>query len=184
MYDWRRPGSGSAAITPVPSSQDTPQFNLSSIWTGHGLGTSAENAASQDRGNYGQIAKYGVYGQGGIDQMMNGLPGEMAARRKALMARIQARLASRLGNRAGGAAEVMAANQIYAPQYAEDIATRRSLMRENFQSKLSGLQGMSDATRALMSKYGIDVQGDASKPGFLDWVKAAGSIAGSVTGGK
>lgn len=157
-----------------------PEFNLDPLSNLNDPYGRAREGQSRLAENYGQIAEHGVFGDEGISRIGRGKGREIALRRQALRKRLKNSIFRRLGPRAGGSADLIAANQIEAPAFAQMQEFMQKLRRDNEISKLTGLAGRERAIGALNNLYlqnrRLNLQEDEGNVGFLDYLQQAQSL--------
>lgn len=145
------------------------------------LGNISTVVTSEQLNSFNEILNSGgIYDEG---QIMRGKGGEDAMRRKQYQRYMHRKYARRLGPRAGGAAETMFANNFLAPQYSENVATRRNLRMRNADSILQALAMKGQLNETIIRQYlaakELEAQDDS---GFLDWAKLAVDAAARIPG--
>lgn len=126
---------------------------------------------------YANVAQYGIYGKGGVGDIMRNVGRSNAQRRRALAKGLMRKYGRRLGSRSGGI-QTMIANQVHAPGLAGEASTRASLMSENLKSRFGGLEGMQAIMRFLEAQYGAKKgREQADSSGWLDWIGPVSDLA-------
>ncbi len=138
-------------------------------------------------GNYNDIAKYGIYGQGGIESIMSGMRASNARRTQAIGKGMRRKMGRRLGSRSG-AVMGMVANRLHAPQQIQLNETYAGLRRENLESRSSvGLRNIQRLMDFLQERYGNRWWENRDKdnpndPGTLEKISGImGSVAEGAT---
>lgn len=126
--------------------------------------------------SYNQIANQGIYGQGGIDELMGRLQAAIKARGVADTRALRRRVASRVGPRSG-AAETLVANKVLAPQLAGLLEFQGGLQRENQTSKAQALGDILRIYQLLQQRYD-NAQKDDGSGGALGII---GDLAGTAS---
>lgn len=126
--------------------------------------------------SYNQIAQQGIYGQGGIDQIIGRLTAAMKTRGVADTRALRRRVAGRVGPRSG-AAETLIANKVLAPQLADLLSTKAGLQRENQTSKAQALGDILRIYQLLQQRYD-NAQAQDGSGGFLG---VLGDLAGTAS---
>jgi len=162
--------------------------NINSGWNPNGnwldqtndrLASWSVNLTRDQIGAWDQVANEGIYGDEGINYVMRGRGQEESLRRQNLQKYLRRKYGRRLGARAGGAAEVTFANEVLAPQFAEDQAMRQKLRRENVMSKMDALHSK-DAYAQMVTQILGKYNPNKYTAGALDYVKAGANLAAGV----
>lgn len=199
MPTYGRKESIAPVIPPPAAPLDDPLSNMGNYWDEFNRRTNAGQSFSEVTrdvrstapyellGAYQGVARTGIYGQNGVNNIMQNVGRSNALRRKALANALMRKQGRRLGTRAGGI-QTMIANQVQAPGLAGEADTRANLLAQNLQSRLGGLQGMESVLALLMDQYNAKKarEQDEKGPGVLDWVSvlldAGGDTAKAFAG--
>lgn len=122
-----------------------------------------------------KLAEFGLFGEGGIGQLMRSVDKQSALKRKRLSRGLRGGSVGRKLGARSGAIETFIANRVLAPSFEGSEAAYRDFLVQNQQSKLGGLSGIQDMLRFFQDQLGLE-QG-LEGPGFLDYVGPAVDIA-------
>jgi hypothetical protein len=132
-------------------------------------------------GLYENIARHGIYGESGVNDIMAKVRQSRGFQRRALARGLRKRFGSRLGPRSG-AVDTMVTNNTYGPAMAQDAATEAELRSTNMQSRMGGVEGIMNIIRFLQQRQDLEDQRDAQKPGWLDFAAIGADVGGSFFG--
>lgn len=128
---------------------------------------------------YNKVARYGIYGKGGVDSVMRRLRlANMLRQRLRVKGLRQSQTARRLGPFSGALNRTVANS--YAPMQAEEMAQEAGLISQNYASMLSGLGGQAQMIPLMMQLAQLGEQFD--DPGLLDILGGLATSAADVAG--
>lgn len=131
--------------------------------------------------SYENVAKYGVYGQGGVQSIMDRIRQSRSFQRRSLARGLRRSFGTRLGPRSG-AVDTMVTNRVYAPAMQQDAETEAGLISQNLGSRMQGLEGIQRIMEFLQGRYDAAESRDSSGGGFMDFVGPVADIAGAIPG--
>lgn len=122
---------------------------------------------------WSNVANEGIYGNGGINEIMAGGSQEQAlSRAKALKNYYLANYSKRLGMRAGGQASNDFMNQYVAPLAMKNLEKYQELIRENLKSRGYGMEQIDNIMQMIMSGGQSTIAKEKSGTGWTDWLNA------------
>lgn len=138
----------------------------------------AQDVGEQIAPAYNLFASQGLLSPDEINRISLANDQGMLMKRRLMQKALKGKLARSLGSRAGGAADVMFANQVLAPELANYATRRSNLMATSLmQGRELGVSGMADMMKMYM---GTEKDEDSNKSGWLDYALALGGIGASL----
>lgn len=131
--------------------------------------------------DYGTLARQGVYGEGGIQEISGAVRRGTLLNARRMGAALRRRLGRRLGPRSG-AVDTSVINAVYPQALTSAAETEGRLRAQNYQSRLQGLSGAQDILNFLLRRYQIMQQLEQDEGGLLGTFGDIAGIGADIAG--